>query len=424
MTRSSAALTQLFAWLGHAYMHMLVALYLTIVLAVERAWGLPYDDLIALWTVGALLTGAGAPLAGWLGDRWSLPRMMVVFFVGTGAATAAAGLATDTWTLGVSLAAIGLFASIYHPVGFAWLVRGARRRGMAMGVLGVFGSVGVASAGIVAGLLIDTVDWRAAFIVPGAVSVLTGLVLLGFILSGHVVEHHADAAPQPEPSRGDFMRAFLVLSVTVFCGGLIYQSTQTAMPKLFDVRVGDWLAGFGAEVERWLSGALGADLGLGALGEGLAGVGVLFTLVYLVAGSMQLVGGWLADRFALRNVYVALYMFQVPLLFLAGGLAGLPLLGIVVAMVVMNTMALPAENSLMAFYTPVRWRGTAFGAKFVLSLGVTPLGVLLVSQTYGATGGFYWLFAVLAAAAVVVATAATLLPRRRAEAPAAAVPAE
>lgn len=424
MTRSSAALTQIFAWLGHAYMHMLVALYLTIVLAVERAWGLPYDDLIALWTLGALLTGAGAPLAGWLGDRWSLPRMMVVFFVGTGAATAGAGLATSTWSLGISLAALGLFASIYHPVGFAWLVRGARRRGMAMGVLGVFGSVGVAAAGIVAGLLIDTVDWRAAFIVPGLLSIATGLVLLGFIVSGHVVEHHADAAPQAEPSRGDFMRAFVVLSVTVFCGGLVYQATQTAMPKLFDVRVGDWLGQLGTGVERWLSDMAGGGFGLDAAAGGMAGVGLLFTLVYLVAGSMQLVGGWLADRFALRNVYVTLYVLQVPLLVVAGELAGLPLVGIVILMVVMNTMALPAENSLMAFYTPARWRGTAFGAKFVLSLGVTPLGVVLVSATYGATGGFYWLFVMLAASAAVVAAAASMLPRRRAEALPAGVAAE
>jgi len=247
MSRTSARLTQLFSWLGHAYMHMLVALYLTIVLAVEDAWGVPYDDLIALWTVGAFLTGAGAPLAGWLGDRWSLPRMMVAFFCGTGAATVAAGLATDTLTLAIALGALGLAASIYHPVGFAWLVRGATRRGMAMGILGVFGSLGVASAGVVAGLLIDTVDWRAAFIVPGAVSIATGLILMVLIASGRVIEHHADVAPQPAPSRGDFLRAFVVLSITVFCGGLVYQATQTAMPKLFDLRLGEWVRDLAAD---------------------------------------------------------------------------------------------------------------------------------------------------------------------------------
>jgi len=140
---------------------------------------------------------------------------------------------------------------------------------------------------------------------------------------------------------------------------------------------------------------------------------VLFTLVYLIAGGMQLLGGWLADRFPLRNVYIALYLAQIPLLYLAGTVGGQALLPVVIAMVIMNTMALPAENSLMAFYTPAKWRGTAFGAKFVLSLGVTPVGVLLVSLVFGTTGGFYWLFALLAAAAAVVACAATMLPRHR-----------
>lgn len=57
-----------FACAAHAYVHILMALYVTIVLALEDAWGLSYDALIRLWIAGALLVGAGAPLAGWLSD--------------------------------------------------------------------------------------------------------------------------------------------------------------------------------------------------------------------------------------------------------------------------------------------------------------------------------------------------------------------
>jgi len=79
-------------------------------------------------------------------------------------------------------------------------------------------------------------------------------------------------------------------------------------------------------------------------------------------------------------------------------------------MVVLNVGSLPAENCLMARYTPERWRGSAFGAKFVLSLGVAPVAVQLVAWIQGATGGFFWLFAVLAAAAAVVVVAIAALP--------------
>lgn len=92
MTDTSARLSIGFSWIGHALMHIVSALFLTVVLALEREWKLPYDELIRLWTLGALMIGVGAPLAGWLGDRWSECRMMAVFFLLTGAGTIACGL--------------------------------------------------------------------------------------------------------------------------------------------------------------------------------------------------------------------------------------------------------------------------------------------------------------------------------------------
>jgi MFS family permease len=78
----------------------------------------------------------------------------------------------------LGLAAVGLFSAIYHPVGVAWVVKSARARGMALAVNGIFGSLGIAAAGLVAGALIDAISWRAAFIVPGAVCLATGLALI------------------------------------------------------------------------------------------------------------------------------------------------------------------------------------------------------------------------------------------------------
>jgi hypothetical protein len=54
--------------------------------------------------------------------------MMAIFFLGIGAATVAAGFAGMSWELAAGLAAIGLLAAIYHPVGTAMLVAHAARR--------------------------------------------------------------------------------------------------------------------------------------------------------------------------------------------------------------------------------------------------------------------------------------------------------
>ncbi len=39
------------ASLGHFYIHLCTAFYFVIVLALERAWQLPYHELIELWTM-------------------------------------------------------------------------------------------------------------------------------------------------------------------------------------------------------------------------------------------------------------------------------------------------------------------------------------------------------------------------------------
>lgn len=394
MLDRSARLSQLFAWLGHGYMHLLAALFLTVVLALESEWALPYGDLIGLWTIGAFLVGLGAPFAGLLGDRWSTPGMMVVFFVGTGASAIACGLSRNPTELTLALASLGLFASIYHPVGMAWLVKTAVNRGMALGVFGVFGSLGVALAGTTAGGLIDLIDWRAAFWIPGSVSIVTGLVLWGVILGGHVVDTVGDRVPQKEASRSDVVRTFFVLSLTVFLGGLVYQATQIAMPKALAERLPEWT------------------------GEGALGAGLLFTAIYLTAGALQIPAGWLADRYPLRAVYVLSYLVQVPILGAAAALTGVPFFVAALLMVLANVGSLPAENVLMARYTPARWRGSAFGAKFVLSLGVGPVAVQLVSWLHESTGSFAWLYTVLAIAAGAIVLAGLLLPGGEAKRPA------
>ncbi|WP_207478947.1 MFS transporter [Arenibaculum pallidiluteum] len=403
MTVDPARLSIGFSCLGHAVMHVLTALYLTIVLGLERDWAIGYDTLISLWTVGAVLVGLGAPLAGWLGDRWGDARMMVVFFVLTGAGAILAARAEGTGELMVALAVLGLGASIYHPVGMSWLVKVATNRGRAMGVLGIFGSLGIAMAAVIAGALMDWRDWRAAFWVPGAVSLACGAALLVCMAAGLVIggaDGARGAKHTAAPSRGDLIRAFVVLSVTMVCNGLVFQSTMTAMPKWF----GETMTGLA--------------------GGGLLGIGGLVTVVYLFASVSQLLGGVLCDRYPLKRVYVACLLLQVPLLLVAAGLTGLPLLVVATVMVFAGSLQIPAENLLLARYTPARHQGLAYGLKFVLSFGASPLGVLMVAAVYDRFQSFYWLFMLLGGLAALAFVAACLLPREpRAEPAAAAIPA-
>ena len=79
-------------------------------------------------------------------------------------------------------------------------------------------------------------------------------------------------------------------------------------------------------------------------------------------------------------------------------------------MVTLNVSSLPAENALVARYAPKDWRGLVFGLKFVIGFGFAGVGTLLEGALYDLTGGFYWLFVVLAAVAAVAAVGSLLLP--------------
>lgn len=395
MKAESARLALLFSCLGHAYMHLFTAFYFVIALSLEADWGVPNYELVKLWALGSLLVGLAALPAGWLGDRWSASGMMTVYFVGLGLSGIVCGLVDTTSALMLGLTAIGLFSSIYHPVGIAWLVRNAKKRGMALAVNGIFGSLGVASAGLVAGLLIDAISWRAAFIVPGVICLTTGGLLFVALRLGLITEGGPEETTDPPPSRNDMVRVYAILLLTMSVMGLMFHATQASLPKVFDLRLRD------------------------LAGEGAFGIGVLVAVVYTLGGLMQLVGGWLADRFPLKPIYLAAFVLQVPVMALIATAGSAPLVALAVLTVLLSSAALPAENMLLARYTPQRHRSLAYGVKFVLAFSIANPAILLSSWVEGKTGEYVWLYAIMAAAAGGAAMIALFLPNRRPQATAA-----
>lgn len=387
MSRHAGILTLSFSSIAHTYSHLFTLLYATVVLVLEREWGLGYDTLFALSIPMSVLFGAAALPAGWLGDRWSASGMMALFFLGVGGCSIWAGLANSPLTICLALAGIGLFAAIYHPVGIPWLVRNAVNRGRALGVNGVFGSAGTAGAALVAGLLADLYGWRAAFIIPGAVCLATGIAFVWARQAGLLLDRKEDLVPQPAPAKGDLWRVFWVMSATMLCTGLLYQATAFALPKIFDERLSDFFNG------------------------SMLGVGGMVTFVYTCSALSQLVGGELADRFSLRKVYIAVQWLQIPVILFGMVLIHPALVGVAALMVSLNVAGQPAENSLLAKYTPPQWRGRAFGAKFVLTLGVSSLGVAVIPVIYRLTGTLDVLFLLLAGAAACAGIFAIMLPR-------------
>ena len=139
--------TSLLLNVGHALDHMFLLIFATAVAAVAADFGFAgWEDLMPYSAGAFLMFGLGSVPAGRLGDLWGRRAMMVIFFVGIGAASLLASLAQGPWTMAAALALIGLFASIYHPVGIPMLVQKAEKPGFTIGVNGVAGNMGIAIA--------------------------------------------------------------------------------------------------------------------------------------------------------------------------------------------------------------------------------------------------------------------------------------
>ena len=389
----------LFINVGHGLDHLFLLLYPTVVLTLEGVFGRSYGELLSLAVPGFIAFAAGTLPAGWLGDRWSRPGMLAIFFVGIGLSAILTGFARTPFELAVGLTLIGLFASIYHPIGVAMLVEGREKVGKLLGINGVAGNLGLAAAAIVAASLSDAVSWRAAFIVPGAVSLFIGLAFIALCRqwrnSGVETARPSLGGGWGRPSR-TLVRLVLVIGVATALTGLTFQTTTIALPKLFDE-------------------------GLAGIADGALGVGALVSVVIAIAAFAQIGVGWLIDRYPAKPVWIAVLFAQAPLIAAAGVLAGHGLLIVALAMMMVVVGEIPIQDALVTRYTAERWRARVFGVKFLLGLGASAVAAPLVAGLHGISGGFLWLFVGLGGSAALVGVIAFWLPGSMAGAPQQAV---
>ena len=378
-------ISMLFLNLGHALDHFFMLIFPTVVLAMAPQFGRTYGEMLPLALGGFIMFGACSIPAGWLADRWSRRGMMVVFFAGIGLASALTGLAASTWQIAAGITLIGVFGAIYHPVGISMLVSGREKVGRVLGVNGVWGNLGVAFAALIAGALAHWFSWRAAFIVPGLAAAGVGIAFALLVPREPKRAPSGRRAGQVVIPRNTLARVFGILIVATVCGGVIFNSTTIAMPKVFDTR-------------------------LTALTNTTLGIGVLVSMVYAFAAMAQLVVGYLLDRGTIKWVFVPIVALQVPLLFFAGSLENYAMLAVALAMMFFIFGQVPINDAMVAAYTDEEWRSRAFAVRYVVSFGASAASVPLVAFVYSRTGDFQQLFVVLAGLASLMVVAALMMP--------------
>ncbi|AMO22894.1 MFS transporter [Ramlibacter solisilvae] len=376
---------------AHFIDHYAMLVFAAAVLVMAPVFGMRYGDLLPYATPGFIAFGAGSLLSGWLGDRWSRRHMMLVFFLGMGASLVAVGLTRTPFELGAALLAVGLFASIYHPVGTAMLVAHAQRLGRDIGINGVWGNLGVASSALVTGLVCQYLSWRWAFILPGVITALLGLAFAARVR--HQAPPAKSAGPAavaaPRVSREVMWRVIASLVLTIIASSTTFNAFTVALPKLFAERL-DALAGSPATIGAVAAGA------------------------YVFGALAQYTIGNLLDRHSLKTVFLPLSLLLSPLLFASAGLSGIALVAASVGVIIGIFGQVTVNDAMIGKYTSDEWRARAYSVRYFLGFTAAGASVGLVAWLHE-LGGFALMLRAFGALGLLVIAGALVFPSERRE---------
>ena len=346
---------------AHAVDHYVMLIFPTVVIGLEVIYGRPYGELLALGTASFLAFGIFSLPAGWLADRWSRRYMMVVFYIGCGLSLAGAAFAPNFVTLAVALFALGMFASIYHPVGTAIVVAAAVNRGRTLAFNGVCGNLGVALAAGVTAILTQWIGWRGAFMVPAVVCVAVGLAYLALVPDDRQQAAGRSSAPDVRLAVWIMASVFGLFIVIGTTAGLVFNTLTIALPKVIDERMGS--------------------------GISLVAVGAIATGVFLCGAIAQFTVGRVLDKFQPHLVFAAVALLQfigVVWVVYATGYALLAALAFAIAFVYAQVTV---NDLIIARYTADVWRARVYAVRYFITYVISGAAIAMIAFLHS-RGGF------------------------------------
>ena len=370
--------------IAHALDHLFLLIFATAVGAIAVDFGIArWEDLMP-YTAGALLMfGLCSIPAGRLGDLRGRRWMMLLFFQGMGLSAIAVALTQNAWQIGLALTVLGAFSAIYHPVGIPMLLQGSTRPGRTIGINGLAGNLGIALAAVSTGFLVKYFGWRAAFVVPGLISIAAGL-LFARVAPPEAAAPARKAGTSVHLPRGLAIRTFVVMVASATTGSLLFNFTTNGNAQMMAER-------------------------LDGLVSDPAALGMLLALLYGVASLAQLVVGQLVDRVAVKPLFMAILGLQILFFALAAQSSGWAWYVMAIACMVMVFGAIPFNDVMVARYIDDSLRSRVSGTRIAISFGISSLAVAALGPAVKAAG-FTQLWLLMSGIAVVSLAIVAWLP--------------
>jgi predicted MFS family arabinose efflux permease len=224
---------------------------------------------VFLWVYGLV-----SPFAGYLSDRYSRQRIVIVSLLIWSAVTWLTSRATDFSTLITARGLMGISEACYLPAGLALITdyHGAATRSRAVGLHQTGWYVGIAFGGLFGGWIGEHYGWRFAFILLGVAGIAYSLFLYFTLARG--------AEARPAESRPQFLSSLRELVTTKY---FVIMCMLNAVQS-----IGWWV------VYTWLPLFLYEQFHMSLTEAG--GTATFYLQSASFAGILA--GGWLADRWS------------------------------------------------------------------------------------------------------------------------------
>ena len=223
--------------ISHFLAHFIMLIFAKAAYDAGQYFEVNYEQIIGYGTLGLVLFGACAPISARLADHYSRSLMMVIYHFGIGIAAIFTSFSQSLISMMMGLALIGVFASIYHPVGIAILLKRNSSVGFRLGVNGVFGNMGVAFAPLIMGLILLHNDWRSGFMLSGLFCLVYGIIF-ACNLKPDTTENPRQSAKTNKYGFVDgWRRALFALALITSAGGFIFGGMTFLVPRYFELEM-------------------------------------------------------------------------------------------------------------------------------------------------------------------------------------------
>ncbi len=371
--------------IAHALDHMFLLIFATAVGSIAADMGMTrWEDLMPYGAAAFFFFGVGALPAGRLGDQWGRRKMMLIFFIGMGVSSMLVSQAQTPVQLAVLLAIMGCFASIYHPVGIPMLMQFTDKPGRAIGFNGLMGNLGIAFAAVLTGGLVSVSGWRAAFWIPGLLSIVIGIVFWRLTLGDDIPPSKKIRTETTAPHQQQSM-LFFIMTLAATTGSLLFNFSTN---------------GNGEVLADRLNGAVNDP----------AAIGMLLAAVYVMASFSQLVIGHLLDRMPLKKLYLSVLILQLMSLLMATQTEGWVFYLVQVVFMCLIFAAIPFTDAMIVKYVDDSMRSRISGARFAVSFGASSLAVWLIGPIVKSGGMVTFLWTMVATSVATLAVICFLPP--------------